>query len=190
LDVAAGTGGFCLALKQRRGAQLEVTASDLCGGYLEAGAQQARAAGLEVQFRPLDALKLDGLSPGSFDIVTCTQSLHHFSAGVAARLLAQCARLATTGVCFIDGERGLPPLVTMAPLMALYGRDWPVVHDTIVSIRRMYLAEEMQLLAALVPHPLTHCAVRCERFGPGHAYIMLRHLPTASAPTPARGGLF
>ncbi len=181
LDLAAGTGGFSLSLKALLGERVAVTATDLMPEFLASGAQTAAARGLDVRFARQDATCLHNLRSTGVDIITCTQSLHHFSPGMVGRMLAEAARVARVGVYFIDGERDLVTYAVLVPLMAVYGRSWPVVHDTAASIRRMYVAEELELIGRLAPLPAEVAAVRVGRMPPGHAYLRLDKLKPATA---------
>lgn len=174
LDLAAGAGGFAVALKRTLGDAVRVTATDVVPEYLELGRQRAHEEQLQVQFAIQDATQLTPLAHGEVDVFTATQCLHHFPPGMAARMLGEGLRFATVGVCFIDGERGAVPAALMSAFMALYGRRWPVVHDTLVSFRRMYVAEEMRLLAELAPQGAHHAQVHSGRLQPGHAYVVLQ----------------
>src|SRR5690606_17224264 len=76
LDLAAGHGGFALAIARHardEGIALEVVASDIKHEYLALGARRAESEELAVAFAEQDALDLSNLSPGEYDIVTCTQ---------------------------------------------------------------------------------------------------------------------
>lgn len=172
-DLAAGHGGFAIAMKQRLGLRVSVTASDVDPGYLALGRERADELGVDVRFVRQDACCLDNLAGDGIDLFTCTQSLHHFTPGQIGRMLGEGAGIAPLGVCFVDGERALSSLALLAPFMALYGRSWPVFHDTVVSIRRMFVEEELRLVASLAPLP-TPFPVASGRFSPGYAWIAVR----------------
>lgn len=172
-DLAAGHGGFAIALKQRLGDRAEVTASDIRPEYLEIGEERAEQAGVEVRFVKQDATDLRGLAD-EVDLFLCTQSLHHFPPGMVSRIFGQAARHAQVGVCFIDAERGVLPLLLLPPIMAAHGKTYAVFHDTWVSLRRMYYAEELGLLAHLAPGLPAHADISAERHAPGFACVKIR----------------
>ena len=174
VDLAAGAGGFALALKRTLGHRVQITATDLVDEYLDLGRLHARQQNLQVDFARQDATDLAPLAQQRVDIFTATQCLHHFPPGMAARMLGEALRAARVGVCFIDGERGAVPAALMSAFMAVYGRSWPVVHDTGVSFRRMYVAEEMRLLALLAPTGNIPTRVDSGRLPPGHGYVILQ----------------
>jgi ubiquinone/menaquinone biosynthesis C-methylase UbiE len=170
-DLAAGHGGFALALKERLGARVEVTASDIKEEYLALGRKAAQERGLPVRFVAQDATDLANLEGAGIDLFLCTQSLHHFPPGMVARLLGEAVRVARIGVCFLDAERAYLPIAFMAPIFALYGRSWPMVHDLVVSLRRMYTEEELWLLAELAPGLPEGAIVDSGRRAPGFAFV-------------------
>ncbi|MBI3073696.1 MAG: class I SAM-dependent methyltransferase [Deltaproteobacteria bacterium] len=171
VDLAAGHGGFAIALKQRLGRRIAITATDTADEYLELGRSRARASGADIAFAVQDATNLTNFAEGDVDVFLCTQSLHHFPPGMVARLFAEAARRATTGVSFIDGERGWVPLVTAVLLMTAYGRTWPLIHDTYVSLRRMYTLEELRLIGALAPAVPDRISIATGTLRPGFIYL-------------------
>ncbi|MCK6501875.1 methyltransferase domain-containing protein [Myxococcota bacterium] len=153
LDLASGHGGLALWLLRqgpRRGLQLQVTATDLRDDYLDPARQRAARAGLPLQTMALDALAMD-LAPRSYDVVTCTQAIHHFSPGQVAVLLAEARRVARRSVVFTDGLRSTRQLGLACALFVGMGSHPASVHDCAVSVRRMFVPEELDLLAALAP---------------------------------------
>ena len=177
LEIAAGHGGFSIYLKTRFGSRVQVTASDIAEEYLAIGREQIQTTEVDVAFAVHDATHLSRVDSGDADLVVCTQSLHHFEPGMISRMLASAARVARVAVLFVDGERDPGPLLIMPVLMALYGRSWPVVHDTLVSVRRMYVAEELALIAHATPGLPPGTVIEYGRLPPGHSFILLRLEP-------------
>lgn len=183
LDLATGHGGFALALVElarEQGLCLEVTASDIMPEYLEIGHRRAGRRSLPVEFRVEDALDLTKLSDGSFDVITCTQSLHHFTAGQVALMFAQACRAAARGVVFIDGARSLLNATMVSGLGLCVYRDPAFTHDAWVSFRRFFLVEELALLGRLCPWARKAEGRWCP---PGHCVLEYRR----HHETPARG---
>jgi 2-polyprenyl-3-methyl-5-hydroxy-6-metoxy-1,4-benzoquinol methylase len=152
LDLAAGHGGFALAAARTaraRGLDLAITATDIKQEYLDLGAAIAAREGLAVDFAVQDALDLSNLEPGSHDVLVCTQSTHHFPAGLVAVMFEAATRIAARGVVFIDGCRSM---VKAWPLWAVarwrYRNDI-LAHDAYISFRRFYVPEELELLARI-----------------------------------------
>jgi 2-polyprenyl-3-methyl-5-hydroxy-6-metoxy-1,4-benzoquinol methylase len=172
LDLAAGHGGFAIAaarVARERGLDLHFTASDIKREYLDLGEAQAHELGLDIGFQVQDALDLSNLEAGEFDIIVCTQSLHHFPAGLVAVMFEEAARAASRGVVFVDGCRS----VLVGAGVAMYGtlrhRNVHFAHDAWVSSRRFFVPEELELLARIGPWgdgvessyaPPAHCLLR------------------------------
>lgn len=153
LDLAAGHGGFALALARlanEEGLHLQITASDLKREYLDVGQARARREGLEVTFQTQNALDLRNLSANPPDLVICTQALHHFAPGLIACMFDEATRVARRGVVFIDGVRSM----LHVPVLGLYGlgiaRSPGFTHDGVISLRRFFAQEELSLLGNLV----------------------------------------
>lgn len=169
LDLAAGHGGFALAaarIARREGIALAPCATDLKREYLDLGAAIAAREGLDVAFEVQDALDLSNLAPGAFDVVICTQSLHHFPPGLVAVLASEASRIAGRGVVLIDGYRSRVHAALIGSLGLVRFRDVVFAHDTWVSFRRFFVAEELGLLMRLGPRgaradvrwaPPAHC---------------------------------
>ncbi len=173
LDLAAGHGGFVLAAARtasERNLDLELVASDIKREYLDLGEERALGQGFDVGFVLQDALDLSNLRPGEYDVLTCTQSLHHFSAGQVAVMFAEAARVAARGVLFVDGARSGLAAVGLAAIGLLRYRDPAFVHDAVVSFRRFFVPEELGLLARIGPWGTTAQATWVK---PGHCLLSL-----------------
>jgi 2-polyprenyl-3-methyl-5-hydroxy-6-metoxy-1,4-benzoquinol methylase len=175
LDLAAGHGGFALAatrLARARGLDLHFTASDIKQEYLDLGIDAAARAGLPIDFVIQDALDLSNIAPGSFDLVVCTQSLHHFSPGQIALMFESAARVAGRGSVFADVCRSASTAAALAIMGAVRHRSWFFIHDGWVSTRKSFVPDELALLAELAMGDSyavaatwsspTHCIVRTQ----------------------------
>ena len=152
LDLAAGHGGFTLAAAaaaEARGMPVRFTASDIKAEYLAMGEAEARRRGLDVDFVVQDALDLSNLEAGAFDIVLCTQSLHHFPPGLVAVMFEAATRVARSAVVFIDVCRGAMPALAVLAAGRLRYRNAAFVHDGWISARRAFIPQELELLARL-----------------------------------------
>ncbi len=173
LELAAGHGGFMLALARRardEALDLELVASDIKQEYLDLGRARARDEGLDVGFVIEDALDLGNHIPGSYDVVTCMQSLHHFSPGQVAVMFNEAARVAARGVLFFDGTRSAMAALGLGGLGLFRYHDPDFVHDAVLSFRRFFVAEELALLARLGPWG---DAARAQWIAPGHCLLAL-----------------
>lgn len=174
-DLASGHAGFALRIKQEFGERVVVEASDIRPEYLEMGRRRAQEMGLGLEFFVEDALSMDGVRERGVDIVTCTQSIHHFPPGMVARMIGEASRAASHALLFIDGERSLLGLSMFLPAGIFVGRNLGLLRDGIVSLRRMYYKEELALLAALAPGVPEGARCITETMGPAHGYLLLRH---------------
>ncbi|HEY3235188.1 MAG TPA: methyltransferase domain-containing protein [Polyangiaceae bacterium] len=174
LDLAAGHGGFALAVAKLgagAGLELELTASDIKGEYLALGEPRAQELGLGVKFVVQDALDLSNVDRRSYDVVVCVQSLHHFSAGQVAVMFAEAARVASRGVLFIDGARSALNAAMVTGVGLCVYRNRALAHDIMVSFRRFFVPEELEVLARLGRWGSRATA---EFSPPGHCVLELR----------------
>jgi 2-polyprenyl-3-methyl-5-hydroxy-6-metoxy-1,4-benzoquinol methylase len=176
LDLGSGHGAFPIRLAKRGrlgNHRLRVVGSDLAMAYVEEARRAAARARVNVEFRQLDALKLDQLDE-QFDILTCTQTVHHFPPEFLASMMVSARNHARRGVLFFDAQRTLFNAlgVAAAGTIASIG-DRMFVHDAVVSIRRMYGPGELELLARCAPGGESF---RARNFGP--FYVVLESKTT------------
>jgi 2-polyprenyl-3-methyl-5-hydroxy-6-metoxy-1,4-benzoquinol methylase len=180
VDLASGHAMFPVALALRFGARegrVRVIATDLLGEYLEVGKAQARKLALDVEFFEQDALDLRDLTEktgGPVDVVTCTQTLHHFPPGMIGRVFAGALEIARHGVALVDGERNPFALALIATVSAALGRgSVPFLHDSIASMRRMLTEQELAFCAAVAPLRNDQGERSVERgwLPPGHVWV-------------------
>jgi SAM-dependent methyltransferase len=174
LDLAAGHGGFALEamrIAAASGLEIEMTASDLMDEYLEIGRAIASREGLDVKFAVQDALDLRAIEVGRYDLIVCTQSLHHFPASMLARMFREAARVAGRGVVFIDGCRSVLQGLLVPALGMVRYRDRVFAHDAWISFRRFYSPEELGLIARLGPEAP---GVEARWMRPGHCLVRWR----------------
>ena len=151
LELASGSGGFAFALAslgRRRGLPVEVTGSDIVPLYVARGQAKAAEEGVPVTFRLLDAMNMDGIEDGAYDVVFVAQSTHHFSPGQLARMIAEARRVATTSFVSVDGYRslGMVAFVSGTALLSM----WPaMLHDATISARKFYPEAELEAIARM-----------------------------------------
>lgn len=125
LDIAAGHGGFGLAIAQRNPAA-EVVAVDWAS-VLTVASENARAMGVEARFRTLpgDALTIE--YPTGFDVALLANFLHHFDRAACIGLLRKVAASLKSGgrvvvLEFVPNEdRVSPPMAASFSLTMLAG---------------------------------------------------------------------
>ncbi len=151
LELASGSGELALELAQlaaRRGTPMAITGSDVVEAYVRDGNRRARELGIDAAFRLLDAFELEGVEHGEIDVAFIAQSMHHFTPGQLARMIAKVGALGARHFIGIDGFRSLLG-VAVLPLLAAVTLDRHHFHDALVSARRMYAEEELRLIAEL-----------------------------------------
>lgn len=173
LELACGSGGFSLALASlaaRRSLDVEVTGSDIVPLYVSRAQKKAEEQGGKVAFRILDAMNMDEVADGAYDIVFIAQSTHHFSPGQLARMIAESRRAATTAFVSVDGYRSLGMLAFVSGTALL--TCWPaMVHDATISARKFYPEAELEAIARMAAPGAT---VRIGRIWPLNTTLTLR----------------
>lgn len=146
LDVATGNATFPSLLyrwSMQHKRLLQLFAGDINADVL-------LVARVELGKRPVRLIQYDALNlpfvDGAFDIVTCSQALHHFGGEAAARLLAELARVARYAVVVNDLRRSYlgywaARVLAWGPVTRL-GR-----HDGPLSVLRAYTPGEARELA-------------------------------------------
>ncbi len=158
LELASGAGAFSMQLTARAarsGLPVEVTGSDIQPAYVEHNNAVAAERGLAMRFRHLNAFDLTDVMPGEYDLLFVTQSVHHFTPGQLAMMIAQGARVGADTFIAVDGRRtllllGFLPFAGSAISLATQRRvDTSFVHDAWVSARRFYSEPELSLIARI-----------------------------------------
>lgn len=151
LELAAGSGGLGFALAERAreaGIEVSVTASDIVPEMVSEGNRLAGERKLPVSFRRLNAFDFDGLEPGALDLVVISQSLHHFTPGQLALMIAQAKRNGASAFVGIDGFRSLL-LTGGVPLVASLQGIASFTQDGLISARKFYSEIELDIIAAI-----------------------------------------
>lgn len=172
VELAAGYGEFTLrapALAQRMRLDLRITGTDIVPAYVARGAAEARRRGVDARFERLDALTMD-VPPGRFDIAVIAQSMHHFSAGQLARMIAACRQKLSTGFVGVDGHRSLLLLWAVPTYALLFGaparRDF--AHDALLSGRKFFSESELERIGAV---GAPGASVRVRTSHPGYSVL-------------------
>jgi ubiquinone/menaquinone biosynthesis C-methylase UbiE len=125
LDIAAGHGGFGLAIAQRNPAA-EVVAVDWAP-VLTVASDNAKAMGVEGRFRTLPGDAMTTEYPTGFDVALVANFLHHFDRAACVGLLRKVAASLKSGgrvvvLEFVPNEdRVSPPLAASFALTMLAG---------------------------------------------------------------------
>ncbi len=158
LELASGAGGLAFALAEtaeQKNLDVRITASDIVPAFIEEGNGIAAKKKLAVSFRLLNAFDMTELEMGEFDIVVMAQSLHHFTPGQLAVIIAQSARYATTAFVGIDGYRSML-LTGGVPLIASLQGIGSFTLDGLTSARKFYSELELDMIAELATGKRDH----------------------------------
>jgi SAM-dependent methyltransferase len=172
LELACGAGELSLALASyaaRTRVPLEVTGSDYIPGYIDAARAAAAHRGSPARFRVLNAFDLQ-LPPDSYDLVVIAQSLHHFTPGQLALMIAQARGSVSTAFVGIDGRRSLGNLL-LVPGTALLSLRRAYLHDALITARRLYAADELAMIGTLAA---PGCAVTVDQSLLGFSVLNVR----------------
>jgi len=158
LELAGGAGGLAFALAEEvshNRLPAEITSSDIVPAYVAEGKETARRKRLPVSFRTLDACSFEGIEPGSIDIVIMAQSLHHFTGGQLAMMIARSKENGAMAFVGIDGFRSLM-LAAGVPLMASLQGIPEFTLDGFTSARKFYSEPELDALAEIATGKRDH----------------------------------
>ena len=147
LDLCTGAGDIPRAMldwARPRGITLRIDAVDANPATLES-ARKHSPAHPEITYLRGDVLKFE--SADTYDLVTCSLALHHFSDADAARLLRRCRELTHRFALVADLTRHHHTTVGVWLLTALIYRDPMTRHDGRLSARRAFSFAEMRALA-------------------------------------------
>lgn len=142
LDVGTGMGDIPARARHRawaRGVQLRTVGADITPGLAAASAAKVDAAVCA------DALRLP-FPDASFDIVTCSQLLHHFPDTTGTALLREMDRVARVRVVVSDLRRSWMAAAGLW-LASFPLRFHPISrHDGVVSVLRGFTPRELRSL--------------------------------------------
>ncbi len=168
LDIGAGAGDFvdyAAHTGKSRWVALDASAAVLrCGSRRESAptCPAVAASGLALPF-----------PDGTFDVVTCAQTVHHLEPGEASELLRECARVARRGVIVVDLTRSYVTLAGVWLLTRLTSRNPMTRADGVQSARRAYTLDEARALAQVAGWPAQHTHVQSH--GPARWSMTLSH---------------
>lgn len=163
LELASGSGGLALALAEEarnKDLPISVTGSDIVSIYIEEGNRLAAEKQLSVTFQLLNALNLPEFPAKTFDLMVMSQSLHHFTPGQLAIIIAQAAQQTTTAFVGIDGYRSIL-LAGGVPLMAGTQGILSFAFDGFTSARKFYSELELDIIAEIATGKRNH-TVTCD----------------------------
>jgi 2-polyprenyl-3-methyl-5-hydroxy-6-metoxy-1,4-benzoquinol methylase len=147
LDLCTGAGDIPRRMvdwARAAGITLRIDAVDFSDSTLQL-ARRGSEAYPEIQFIKGDALKWE--TKETYDLVTCSLALHHFSDRDAVILLRRCRHLSHRFVLVSDLERSLPAALGVRLLTTLFYRLPMTQADANTSVQRAFSFAEMRALA-------------------------------------------
>lgn len=174
LELASGSGEFAIELARlagRAGLPVEVLGSDVQASYVRAAQARADALALPVRFQRIDAFELDRQPAAAFDLVFIANSLHHFTPGQLARIVASGHRLAGSAFVAMDGYRSLYLLAFLALATLPLSGSLDFLHDSVITGRKFYSLAELELVARLAA-PRGRVRVRASH--PGYSVLTVQ----------------
>ncbi len=148
LDVATGSADIPVAIvkwARRQGLKIVVTAVDINPLAVREAAAFTRA------YPEITLAVADGFShpfeDGSFDIVLCAKTLHHFSEEDTVRLLKEMGRVAAIGYIIMDLRRSWVAWLLISILARIFTRNRLTRYDGPMSVLRSYTIAELGALA-------------------------------------------
>ncbi len=158
LELACGSGGLAIALAeevQRKNLAVSVTGSDIVPIFIEEGNRLAAEKKLPLSFRRLNAYDLTEFSAESFELMVLSQSLHHFTPGQLAVMIAQSGNCTKTAFVGIDGYRSIL-LAGGVPLVASMQGIASFALDGFTSARKFYSELELDIIAEIATGKRDH----------------------------------
>ncbi|MEI6638272.1 MAG: methyltransferase domain-containing protein [Chlorobium sp.] len=163
LELASGAGGLAVALAeeaQKQHLPISITGSDIVPKFIEEGNRLAAEKNLPLHFRLLNAFDLPEFPEGRFDLMVMSQSLHHFTPGQLAIIIAQSAKHTKTAFVGIDGYRSIL-LAGGVPLVASLQGIPAFALDGLTSARKFYSELELDIIAEIATGKKDH-RVTCD----------------------------
>ncbi len=148
LDVATGSADIPASIvkwARKLGIQIEMTAVD------NNPIAVREAVAFTYCYPEITVAVADGFSlpfnDGSFDIVMCTKTLHHFNEEDTVRLLKEISRVAAHGYIVTDIRRSWVAWALITVLTRIFTRNRLTRHDGPLSVLRSYTVSEQEALA-------------------------------------------
>lgn len=149
LDLGTGAADIPRAMAawfRERRQEASITAVDRNPEALRMAAELSRDWP-EVRVEQHDLLALP-FEPGSFDVVHCSQALHHFSMGDAVKVLRRAWEICRAGCVITDLRRNWASVGLVQFAAHTFIKSPIIRHDALQSCRAAFTVEELRALAA------------------------------------------
>ncbi len=148
LDVATGSADIPVAIAdwaRRKGIAVKITAVDINPNVIRV------AAGYVEGYPEITLVRADGFrlpfKAGSFDIVTCSLTLHHFTEEDTVKFLGHITGYAGKGCIIGDLRRSWIAYFLFYLITVFFLRNRYTRHDGLLSVLKSYTPEELERLA-------------------------------------------
>lgn len=151
LELASGSGEMAMRLAaaaSKKGLAVEVTGSDYVEKVVLDAQKRADERGNPTRFRVVNAFDMGTLAHGEYDIIYITGTMHHFSPGQLAVIMAQSQRAAGTYFVGLDGLRSMA-LLALLPIVHLPTFLPDHIHDAWFTARKFYSLFELECIARM-----------------------------------------
>ena len=158
LELACGSGGLAFALAGHylnSSIGIDVTASDIVPETVAEGSRRAMECSLPVKFNVMNAFDFAGVEQGSYDLVIISQSMHHFSPGQLALMIARSEAHGASAFVGLDGYRSLLLLAGVPFVASLQGME-SFTADGLTSARKFYTEVELDIIAEIATRRKMH----------------------------------
>jgi len=149
LELASGSGEMAMnlaRLAQKRNLPVEVTGSDYVEDVVKDAERRAVKRAIEVNFHTINAFDMGELSQGQYDIFLVIGTMHHFTPGQLAVIIAQSKKFAGSAFVGIDGYRSIPLLLWL-PIVHFLTFLLDHIHDAWLTARKFYSLFELEHIA-------------------------------------------
>ena len=151
LELASGSGEMAMNLARlasKRNLPVEVTGSDYVEDVVNDAQKRATKRGLKVDFRTINVFDMGVLSRGQYDIFLIIGTMHHFTPGQLAVIMAQSREFAGSAFVGIDGYRSMPLLLWLPAVhLITFSRD--NMYDAWLTARKFYTLSELECVAQI-----------------------------------------
>jgi 2-polyprenyl-3-methyl-5-hydroxy-6-metoxy-1,4-benzoquinol methylase len=151
LELASGSGEMAMNLARlasKENLPVEVTGSDYVKDLVKDAEEKAVKRGLGVHFRTINAFDMGVLSHGQYDIFLVIGTMHHFTPGQLAVIMAQSRKFAGSAFVGIDGYRSMSMLLWI-PIFHLITFLPDHIHDAWLTARKFYTLFELKCIAQI-----------------------------------------
>jgi hypothetical protein len=151
LELASGSGEMAMTLASlalKNNLPVEITGSDYVEDVVQDARKRSIERGLKINFLTLNAFDMGVLKQNEYDIILIIGTMHHFTPGQLAVIMAQSRKYASSAFVGLDGYRSMPLLIGL-PIVHLITFSLDNIHDSWLTARKFYTLFELELIAKI-----------------------------------------